>query len=85
MRIGNTYSSWTRNRLTPELRATIAAAGEGRVDFRSAIGRPLKWVGCTITAPEGTANGEGPDPAAAFHAAAVELAVVIVSVLDVPA
>lgn len=70
MNIANTYSSWTRNRLTPAVRAEIREAGEGTVDFMAAVGKPAGWVGCRITTPEGDVKvGVGADPRAAFIAA----------------
>lgn len=81
MTITKTYSSWTRNRLTPELRDRIRDAGPGEVEFMAAIGKPVGWVGCRITADDGSAWAVGPDPARAFDNAVIELAVDIVSVL----
>lgn len=64
-----TYSSWTRNRLTPEARERIRDAGPGRCWFTAAVGRPRGWVGCTVVIDEARAWGVGPDPLAAFEAA----------------
>lgn len=67
MTIGDTYSSWVRNRLGPTERTAIRNAGEGRVDFIPAVGKPLGWVGCKITLPMGgTKVAVGPDPLSAF-------------------
>lgn len=69
MVIVSTYSSWTRNRIGPDLRDLIRNAGEGEVRYHAAVGKPRGWVGCEVRSPEGRGVATGHDPHAAFTAA----------------
>lgn len=73
MRIVDTYSSWTRNRITPELRIAITDEGPGEVRYGPAVGKPLGWVGCTVSFGEQSGHGVGADPTRAFDAALRDL------------
>lgn len=69
MQLVATYSSWTRNRIGPDLRDAIRNAGEGEVRYHAAIGKPRGWVGCEVRTPDGRGDAAGRDPQAAFTAA----------------
>lgn len=85
MTIKDTYSSWTRNRLTPALRERIASAGDGEVRYGPAVGWPRGYVSCRIYRDGEVAGvGVGASPEGAFHAALAGLPR-IVSVLTGPA
>jgi hypothetical protein len=73
MKIVSTYSSWTRNRITPDLRAEIADEGPGEVRYGPAMGKDRGWVRCDITVEGTHVSAVGADPAKAFDAAIREL------------
>ena len=77
MTITKTYSSWTRNRLTPEVRDRIRDAGPGEVEFMAAVGKPLGWVGCRVVTGDRSSWAVGPSPVKAFEAALVTIVTVL--------
>lgn len=77
MTITRTYSSWTRNRLTPEIRERIREAGPGEVEFHPAMGKPLGWVGCRVVTEDRSSWAVGPNPGAAFDAARLQIVTVL--------